>query len=33
MAWNRAVKTALGDIIVFLDDDVVLENRDSSHIS
>ncbi len=25
MAWNRAVKTALGDIIVFLDDDVVLE--------
>lgn len=25
MAWNRAVKMAQGDIIVFLDDDVVLE--------
>ena len=25
MAWNRALKMALGDIVVFLDDDVVLE--------
>lgn len=25
MAWNRTLKMALGDIVVFLDDDVVLE--------
>ncbi len=31
-AWNKAVRLALGDIIIFLDDDVVLDKRYIYHI-